>query len=106
MVPNSYHWQRMLLPYGRKKIIRNYIIKEQLEEWTEDNVTTIPEMQAFVKDVHAAGGAFQHNGFYLVAGYWCDYYSETRVYSVLVDNESPCHWTVSNPGAARYVLVW
>jgi hypothetical protein len=106
MVPYSYHWQRMLLPYGRKKIILNYIIKEQLEEWTEDNVTTIPEMQAFVKDVHAAGGAFQHNGFYLVAGYWCDYYSETRVYSVLVDNESPCHWTVSNPGAARYVLVW
>ena len=107
MVPSSYHWQRMLLPYGLKKIMVNYIIKENLVYWNEENNTTIPEMSAFVKDVHAAGGAFQHNGFYLVAGYWCDYYlNEKRVYSVLVDNESPCHWTISNPDAARYVLVW
>ena len=107
MVPSSYHWQRMLLPYGLKKIMVNYIIKENLVYWNEDNNTAIPEMSAFVNDVHAAGGAFKHNGFYLVANYWCDYYlNEKRVYSVLVDNESPCHWTISNPDAARYVLVW
>jgi hypothetical protein len=107
MVPNSYHWQRMLLPYGRKKIIMNYIFHDTLVNWTDNNETTIPEMPAFVEDVNAAGGAFKPDENYLVAAYWCIYHNnETRAYSVLVGDQSPSYWAISNPKAARYVLVW
>ena len=107
MVPNSYHWQRMLLPYGRKKIIMNYIFHDTLVDWTDNNETTIPQMPDFVEDVNAAGGAFKPDEYYLVAAYWCIYHNnETRAYSVLVGDQSPSYWAISNPRAARYVLVW
>ena len=105
-VPNCYHWQRMLLPYGRTKMYLQTYIHDNLEEMTDTGEYDIDEGVAFVRDVAKAGNAFKNSTQYVVAGYWTTYQNEQRVYSIML-GESICYWVNSaNPEAIRYVLTW
>ena len=108
-VPCAYHWQRMILPYGRKTIQMPSYLYENMNTLIEDyDNNDFKGSEEFVNEVIKAGAALKYWESYVVAG--ARYFIkgdniELPTYAVRITNV--VEWSAPMAGNyTRYVLVW
>ena len=104
LVPNFYHWQRMLLPYGENKIYQMTYLNYNLGKY-EPYEFILPKGEKLVEDLNKVGGGFADYN-YMIAGGWC-YYDEKPTDVSLQVNQGKLYWYIYEPAEkSRYVLTW
>ena len=103
-VPNFYHWQRMLLPYGENKIYQISYLNNKLGDY-ESYDFILPKGAKLIEDLNKVGGGFADYN-YMIAGGWC--YSGDKIADVSMGvSGGNLYWDItSTADKCRYVLTW
>jgi hypothetical protein len=108
-VPCAYHWQRMILPYGRKTIQMPSYLYENMNTLIQgyDNLD-LKGSEEFVNELKKAGAALEYWESYVVAG--SRYFIEgdnIELPTYAVRSTNVVEWSAPMAGNyTRYVLVW
>ncbi len=118
-VPNLYHWQRMLLPFGCTKIVTINYLRENYQKMISSYETNLKGVEGFRKALSKVGGDFADKNYdggskYLMAGGVTKKNESSLNYDAAlciatrigVDTGPVMELSQENPFCCRYVLTW
>ena len=118
-VPNLYHWQRMLLPFGCTKIVTIKYLRENYQKMISSYETHLKGVEGFRKALSKVGGDFADKNYdggskYLMAGGVTKKNESSLNYDAAlciatrigVDTGPVMELSQENPFCCRYVLTW
>ena len=105
VVPNDYHWQRMLLPYNSHRIYPHDYIFDNMERLYNDKDNELTNATAFLISLRGASASLS-DGDYIIAGGEAFIDKKVQPLSIKVSNNSMFWNPYSYGDRIRYVLVW
>ena len=106
LVPNDYHWQRMLLAYGAHRIYPHDYLTDNVERlYNSDKDNELTNSTAFLTSLRVMKASLSE-GDYIIAGGEALIERKLQPLSIKVSNNTMFWNPYSYGNKVRYVLVW